>query len=51
MDTHPEIWLPLGFTDAERQARNNHNLTLIGRLNEGVTPASAQTELDALTRT
>src|SRR4026208_2462460 len=23
MDNHTEIWLPLGFTDAERQARNN----------------------------
>src|SRR5260370_23292952 len=25
MDGHPEIWLPLGFTDGERRARNNHN--------------------------
>ena len=32
MDNHPEIWLPLGFTDGERRARNNHNLALIGRL-------------------
>ena len=51
MDNHTEIWLPLGFTDAERQARNNHNLTLIGRLKEDVTPASAQTELNALIET
>ena len=51
MDNHTEIWLPLGFTDAERQARNNHNLTLIGRLKDDVTPASAQTELDALIQT
>jgi len=51
MDTHPEIWLPLGFTDDERRARNNHNLSLIGRLKEGVTVASAQTELNALLET
>jgi predicted permease len=51
MDTHTEIWLPLGFTENERQARNNHNLTLIGRLNEGATATSAQNELNALTET
>jgi hypothetical protein len=51
MDNHTEIWLPLGFTDSERLARNNHNLALIGRLKEGVTAASAQTELNALTET
>src|SRR4029453_14368642 len=34
MDTHTEIWLPLGFTDNERQARENHNLTLIGRVKD-----------------
>jgi putative ABC transport system permease protein len=51
MDRQPEIWLPLGFTDDERRARNNHNLFLIGRLKESATPASAQTELDVLTET
>ena len=51
MDSHPEIWLPLGFTDDERRARNNHNLFLIGRLKDGATAGSAQTELDALTET
>ena len=51
MDTHTEIWLPLGFTQAERQARNNHNLTLLGRLKEDVTATSAQNELNALTDT
>jgi predicted permease len=48
MDSHPEIWLPLGFTDDERRARNNHNLFLIGRLKEDATAASARKELDAL---
>jgi putative ABC transport system permease protein len=51
MDNHTEIWLPLGFPDTERLARNNHNLALIGRLKEGVTPASAQTELNSLVQT
>src|SRR5581483_6527643 len=48
MDGHPEIWLPLDFADDERRARNNHNLYLIGRLNKGVTAASAQVELNTL---
>jgi predicted permease len=51
MDTHTELWLPLGFTDDERLARNNHNLYLIGRLKERVTGASAQAELNALIET
>jgi predicted permease len=51
MDTHTEVWLPLGFAAAERQARNNHNLTLIGRLRDGVTPESAQAELTTLIET
>ena len=48
MDNHVQIWLPLALTDRQRLARNNHNLTLIGRLKEGVTTASAQSELNAL---
>jgi putative ABC transport system permease protein len=51
MDDHTQIWLPLGFTDSERRERNNHNLYLIGRLKEGITGASAQSELNALTET
>jgi predicted permease len=51
MDNHTEIWLPLGFTEDERGARDNHNLFLIGRLKEGVAAASAQAELNALTET
>ena len=51
MDSHPEIWLPLGFTDSEQRARNNHNLYLIGRLKDSVTVASAQAELNALIET
>jgi predicted permease len=51
MDGHPEIWLPLGFTDEEHRARNNHNLYLVGRLKEGVTAASARVELKTLLET
>ena len=51
MDNHTGIWLPLGFTDDERRARNNHNLYLIGRLRESATVTSAEAELNTLTET
>jgi predicted permease len=48
MDTRTEIWLPLGLNPGNRQNRGSHNLYLVGRLKEGVTAVSAQTELNAL---
>jgi predicted permease len=48
MDNRTEIWLPLGLNPANRQNRGNHSLYLIGRLKDGVTAPSAQTELDTL---
>jgi putative ABC transport system permease protein len=49
LDTRTEIWLPLGLNPANRlQNRGSHNLYLVGRLKDGVTQASAQTELTAL---
>jgi putative ABC transport system permease protein len=51
MDLHTDIWMPLGFPEQERLARNNHNLFAIGRLKDGVTLASAQGELSALVQT
>jgi predicted permease len=51
MDAHVAIWLPLGFTQEERLARNNHNLTLIGRLANDVSLQNAQAEVRALTET
>jgi len=48
MDQRAEIWLPLGFTQAERLARNNHNYFMIGRLKDDVTVASARAELNTL---
>jgi hypothetical protein len=47
MDTHPEIWLPLGVHPVIRQIRNSHLLNVIGRLKDGVTPQAAQAELNA----
>jgi putative ABC transport system permease protein len=51
MDNRTEIWMPLGLNPANRQNRGNHSLYLIGRLKDGVTPAAAQAELDALIKT
>jgi putative ABC transport system permease protein len=50
-DQRTEIWLPLGLNPANRQARGSHGLFLIGRLKDGVTEQSAQTELNALIAT
>jgi putative ABC transport system permease protein len=48
MDNRTEIWLPLGLNPGNRQNRGSHFLYLIGRLKDGVTERSAQTELNAL---
>lgn len=48
MDYHTEIWLPLGISETNRQARANHYLSMIGRLKNGVTPAAAQAEINGL---
>src|SRR5262249_46069677 len=48
MDNHTEIWLPLGLNRANRQNRSAHYLYVIGRLKDGITPESAQTELNGL---
>ena len=48
MDTRTEIWLPLGLNPANRQNRGSHNLYLVGRLKDSVSPQAAQTELNAL---
>jgi predicted permease len=51
MDNRTEIWMPLGLNPANRQNRGNHFLYLIARLKDGVTPQTAQAELDGLIRT
>ena len=40
--------MPLGLNPGNRQNRGSHFLYLIGRLKDGVTAQSAQTELNAL---
>ena len=51
MDLHTDIWMPLGFPERERLARNNHNLFAIGRLKDDVTAAAAAREIVALVET
>jgi predicted permease len=48
MDHHTEIWLPIGLNPATRNFRGYHILSLIGRLNDGVTVDAAQRELNVL---
>jgi putative ABC transport system permease protein len=48
MDNRTEIWMPLGLTPANRQNRGSHFLYVVGRLKDGVSVESAQTELTAL---
>jgi len=51
MDNRTQIWTPLGLNPANRQNRGNHYLYLIARLNDGVTPQMAQSEMTDLIRT
>jgi hypothetical protein len=48
MDNRTEIWLPHGLPAAIRQNRGHHLLHVIGRLKDGVTAETAQTELSSL---
>ena len=43
-----DLWLPVRFTDANRNSRGNNYLLMFGRLADGATPQSAQTELRGL---
>jgi predicted permease len=43
-----EVWIPLGFTPAEKARRSSHFLTCYGRLKPGVTPRQAETELRSI---
>jgi len=47
MDNRTEIWLPLGLPHREYRA-GDHFLSVIGRLRNGVTLQSAQSELNTL---
>ncbi len=41
-------WVPLGWTDADRAVRGNHNYLVIGRLKPNVTLDQAKSELAAI---
>lgn len=45
-----ELWVPMAFTDRERQQHGNHFLRAIGRLKPGVSVAEARADLDTLAR-
>ena len=51
MDNKVELWLPLQLNPANRQNRGSHFLYLVGRLKDGITPAQADGELQALLAT
>jgi predicted permease len=48
MDNRTEIWMPIGLNPNNRLQRGSHFLYLIGRLKDGVTTESAQSELRTL---
>jgi putative ABC transport system permease protein len=45
-----EYWSPLPVTDPMKTAHGNHYLRVIGRLKDGVAPATAQAEMDQIGR-
>lgn len=46
-----ELWTPISFAkDDIMTTRNNHFVTLVGRLKQGVTPVQAQSEVSAIAR-
>jgi predicted permease len=48
--TKRDVWVPIGYTDAERAVRDNHNDQVIARLKRGVGVAQAQSEMDLISR-
>ena len=43
-----QVWVPLAFTQETLEHRGRHNLSVIGRLVEGVDLAAAQAEMDVI---
>jgi putative ABC transport system permease protein len=43
-----DVWMPLAFTDEEKQRQGNLNLAVIGRLKPGITPLQAESDLRTL---
>jgi predicted permease len=48
--TARDLWVPLGYTDAQRAVRENHNAQVIARLRPGVTPVQARGEMEQISR-
>jgi predicted permease len=48
MDQRVELWLPLQLAPLVRQFRGSHFLSVLGRLENGVTPDQARVELSSL---
>lgn len=46
--TSGDVWIPLGWDEQTRAARNNHFLRVLARLKRGVTITKAQAEMDAI---
>lgn len=44
----PQLWKPLAWTARERAIRDNHNYSVIARLQPGVTLAQAKAEMNAI---
>src|SRR5262245_37009106 len=48
LEKYVGMWVPIAFSPAELAQRHNHYLTVIARLNYGVTPAQAQAEVRSI---
>jgi predicted permease len=48
IDTKVQAWIPIAFTDEQKQARYSNNWGYIGRLKPGAGLALTQTQIDAL---
>jgi len=48
MPSFAKVWVPLGWSDAERAVRGNHNYLVIARLRPGVQVQQAKAELGAI---
>ncbi len=46
--TQPDVWVPFGFGPEERRNRGSHNILVVARLRPDVSPAQAQSEMEAL---
>ena len=49
IDAHVQAWLPLAFTDAQKNQPYNNSWAYLGRLRPGADVTHAQIELDAIT--